>query len=117
MFKMRNRNKIFIAVGIIILVALLIFVFRNSFTGKSVNSGEESSVENFSFYDEDLCRCLERARPVCFVEGFIYNVTRKICVNYAEKTVTTPIMKCSKYECAGEIYEYNLEIGNWEVEN
>lgn len=107
-------NRFLVVVGIVVVVLLLVFVFKNSNpVGKVIDEDKNTNALNPSFYEEDSCRCLEHGIPKC-LEGFVYNKTRELCVNSEEKTVTYATLSCSKYECAGKTYEYNFEIEDWE---
>tara|TARA_Y100000310_G_scaffold207483_1_gene208028 strand:+ start:5323 stop:5694 length:372 start_codon:yes stop_codon:yes gene_type:complete len=65
------------------------------------------------FYSQDSCRCLEREKLDCFLDGFEYNETRGFCVNLEKKQITNPIPSCSMYECSGRIYSYDVNAKVW----
>lgn len=110
----KNALLIIIAAVIVVLIALIAtgVLNLNSFN-KNKDNGKNLSIDDF--YSEDNCRCLEKKMPVCTLDGFEYNATRKLCVNSAEKTVTYNTWGCSLYECSGIQYSFNNNTNGWEA--
>jgi len=97
--------------GIITFISLLALLFIISYTGflftstgNVIEDGEESFDGDFSFYSEDSCRCIEKNKPECSLDGFEYDKERNLCVNSESKTVTNSVLRCSIYECFGTVY-------------
>ncbi|MBI5803437.1 hypothetical protein HY448_02010 [Candidatus Pacearchaeota archaeon] len=114
--KEEAKNKI--DLGLILIVVASIAVIIGGFliydyTSNVVKNNDDSVEDDFGFYNEDTCRCLEKNRPVCNLDGFEYNKTVNFCVNKEEKTFTYATRTCSKYECSGEVYEFSLESQEW----
>src|SRR3989304_7845675 len=109
-----SQKKIIFIVGVIIFIAAILLVIN--LIPKS-NDNQSSGLALDDFYSSDSCRCLERQRPACSLEGFEYNGTRNLCVNDAEKKGTSPIFACSSYECSGVNYQHNSDNEKWEVAN
>ncbi len=111
---MKQKNLKFAVIGIaVLLVASLAFFIINS-NPKAPKVVEEQPYTSDYFESLDNCRCVEKERHVCLPEGFEYNSTRKLCINSEKKLVTTSVLKCSEYECSGEIFSYNFESEKWE---
>ena len=111
----KNVLLIIIATTIVVLITLFAtgVLKLNSFNS---NQDNEKNLSMNDFYSEDICRCLEKFRAACSLDGFEYNATRKLCVNYAEKRVTYNTWGCSLYECAGIKYSFNNNTSGWEAE-
>jgi hypothetical protein len=60
------------------------------------------------------CQCLERNRSVCGNQSF--SVEGSYCVNKSLKLVTNVVKSCSKYDCSGSIYDFEINKGVWSVE-
>jgi hypothetical protein len=118
---MQQYNKkgqmVIIGIVIIILVATGLYLYWDFDLEKTNNVilSEKNLEEpyNNDFYDEDICRCIERERIECpddfeFIEG------RSLCKN--GEFVTNPSLACSKYECSGKIYNFNSENKGWDEE-
>ena len=112
--KMNNKKlNLIIATAVIVLVlatGLIAFLVSNKLESESPN--EALTLDDF--YSSYQCRCLERNTHSC-LEGFEYNKTRELCVNSLEKKVTLSILKCSSYECLGQVYNFNSDINGWEA--
>jgi hypothetical protein len=114
--KTKNKNlKIRVSLTIIAVIILIVsaFYFYAGYKDAFKENSEETKNGDFDFYDSGLCRCLEKNKPVCNLDGFEYNETRKLCVNSERKSVTYPTLSCSRYECSGEIYSFDNEINAW----
>jgi hypothetical protein len=111
-----NMKKVMIYSAIAILVfAVLGVIALKLNSNESGDNLTEKGLSMDDFYSDDNCRCLEKNRYACYLDGFEYNATVKLCMNYAEKKVTSVLMKCSKYECKGIIYEFNADKNYWEA--
>jgi len=117
MKKIKNKNKkiirnIAIAIGITLAVGLILMLIGNKMNSNAIKSQQEA--ENYQDWLSETCECLAKTRHVCTLNGFEYNATRNLCVNSAEKTVTTSSMRCSEYNCSGEIKLWNNITEIWE---
>src|SRR3989344_3005518 len=115
--KQKDKKKLMLIVGmaviaLAVLTALIGFLVSSGLSNQNQSSQEGLALDDF--YSSEQCRCLEKNRPLCNLEGFEYNKTRDLCVNYAEKKVTYPTLACSSYECIGVNYQYNFDDKTWE---
>ncbi len=108
-----KRNRFFIVVILVLLVAILVFfVFAGkAIFKKEINNANQTAVENIPTEDWlfDHCNCTERERRACANESFQYS--DGFC-RY-ENTLTYFVSKCSKFVCQNRTYEWNY--GKWEV--
>jgi len=115
--EIKRKNEIYkiivSCVLILLFVLLLCLVLKEFFAKENGNNGGLSD-ENFSFYDSETCRCIERDRLRCN-EGFELDSKNKLCRSADGKEVTNVILACSKYECSGFVYEFNFENQAWEM--
>ena len=111
--KQKTRDVIYTIIVLAIVVLVIVFFFAFSYNPPGKNSLTTSD-GSLSLYNPDTCRCLEKDRAVCELEGFEYNMTRKLCVNVAKKSVTFATLTCSKYECSGIVYDFNKITSEWE---
>ncbi len=111
---MQNKNGK-IKTLVITLVISAVVIASIILIGNRMNANiikEKYETELYQDWLSENCECLERNKPVCLLDGFEYNSTRQICVNSAEKTVTYPTLKCSKYVCSGQNVTWNDK--SWE---
>ena len=110
----KSKKGIYIIIISCVLVLLLLLIsgliYKKLSTKEDKNTGNTSD-ENFSFYDEDKCRCIERERLKC-LEGFELDLENRLCRKGNE--ITNVILGCSEYECSGVVYEFNSENKIWE---
>jgi len=113
MAKKKNNKNLKIDLGIVLalLLASLLFLVYFGFFSTTGNVVYEKSFYD-TFYDEDICRCLERERQVCSLDGFELEPENRLCRK--GNLVTNPLLKCSAYECSGVEYRFNFELNNWE---
>ena len=92
----------------------MVFISGLAFKKLSIreNKNITNSEENFSFYEDEVCRCIERKRLRC-LEGFELDSENRLCRKGND--FTNVILGCSKYECSGTIYEFNFENKIWEM--
>ena len=112
--KKNEIYKIVISCVLVLLFVLILGLVFKELSQKESKNAKNSSAEDISFYDADVCRCLERERLRCN-EGFELDAENRLCRNVNGKEVTNVILACSKYECSGNIYEFNFENGKWET--
>ena len=111
-----KKDAVFIVGVVIVLAAVALILARQPPSLNTGSSGQVVSGGNQDYpdvYHEDSCRCVEKERSIC-LEGFYYDSTRQLCVNPTEKTVTYATLKCSVYECAGTVYNFNTETREWD---
>jgi len=101
-----KNEKLYIIGAIVIALVLLIFFLYGLNKNKQVP-------DDFDFYFEDVCRCLERDRLKCS-NGFELDEERRACIKEGE--YTNVLLGCSKYECSGDLYDFNFEKDKWELE-
>ena len=106
------RNAILIF-GIVAVLLGAVIVANKVITGNAIKEQQNQLAEYQKWLVEN-CECLEQNHSVCTLEGFEYNQTRNLCVNYGKKLVTYPGLACSKYDCSGEMKIWNDEIEMWE---
>jgi len=108
----RVEKKILIAIPIIILLiflpALLIIHFIENSTNKKIQEQED-----YTDWLVDNCKCLANEKMAC-PEGFVLNETARLC--RTEGKYTHVLLKCSKYDCGGEIVNWNFDEEEWEPE-
>ena len=106
-----NKKNYTILIFGILFALLLIFGF---FIGKSIKQNRDAKSQNgnFSFYDEEKCRCVERERLTC-PKNFELDSEKRACINGTD--ITNVILTCSKYECSGILYQFNFENKTWET--
>ena len=111
--KNKEKNEIYKIIISCALILILIFFlglfYKQSYEKENRQDGKQSD-ENFSFYDSDRCRCIERERLRCN-DGFELDAENRLC--RSGKEVTNVILACSKYECSGVIYAFNFENKTW----
>ena len=115
MSKLKNKKlikNIIIVAGIILAVAFVLMFIGNKMRADTIRAQQEA--ENYQNRLSETCECLERNKPVCTLNGFEYDSSRKLCVNSVEKTITSPSLGCSKYNCSGEIKLWNNLTQKWE---
>ena len=98
----------------LVIFGILALILGMGLSTLNVKKTEKSEVleENLSFYNEETCRCLERERFRCADDSWQLDEVRRLCVKGND--ITNIILVCSKYECSGEIYEFDADKGDWE---
>ncbi len=99
------RNTILIFGGIVVLLILIVVI------NKVMTANAIKEQEIYREWLRDNCNCTERARIKC-PDGFEWNSERHWCIN--GKSLTSPSLGCSKYDCSGEIKIWNNETEVWE---
>ena len=95
-----NKRRIYLWVLVLILVAaLLVLTQVGNLTTHAVNEFNEKA---YTYeWVKDNCDCVERERLYCRFDGFEVDEKGR-CKNGTD--VTSPILGCSKYDCAGQEY-------------
>ncbi len=117
--KKQNFNIVIVLVVVAVVFGFLIFG-QKVFTGSAVNDNQNTDnvdwelVEDISYdWLNENCGCVVRDRYYCYLEGFEWNESRGLCVNSAEKKVTTALIGCSVFNCSAGNYTYVAE-GKWQ---
>jgi hypothetical protein len=106
---MKKINKIFLIVGITLAVALLLMTIGNKMKADAIK--EKQDAENYNEWLAENCNCLVKEKITC-PTGF--EILDKLCYNSAKGIYTSRVIKCSEYNCSGEIKIWNNETGKWE---
>lgn len=109
--EMKSGRWKFVVVGAIVVLLAVAFMAYKDLSNRNNAVGK---TEDFSFYDEDICRCIEKERQTCPDSSWTLDSEGRLC--RLNSTVTNPTLRCSMYECAGTTYKFNQEISNWEVQ-
>ena len=112
--KKNEIYKIVISCVLVLLFVLILGLVFKELSQKESKNAKNSPNEDTSFYDADVCRCLERERLRCN-DGFELDAEKRLCRNGTD--ITNVILSCSKYECSGTIYQFNFENKTWESQN
>ncbi len=108
MAKIKIKKKTLKAVIFVIIIVFLLLIGVLILKIKQKN---EENKFNSGFFEDNNCSCLEREKLIC-KSGFELDSQRKICIRGNE--ITNVILRCSKYDCSGIIYELNQGIDRWE---
>jgi hypothetical protein len=103
-------KKIFLVVGIILLIAISGFLINKKITANAIK--EKIEFENYLNELAENCDCLARERYYCSLDDF--ELRGNVCVNKKTGVVTTRVLGCSEYNCSGEIKIWNNKIEKWE---
>lgn len=103
----KNTKRIAMIAFIVVAVIVLALIIK---LPPFVNNASKSS-EYPSAYSEDTCACIARERLKCPDDSWKLNVTQRFCQR--GKEITNIILGCSKYECSGIFYSFNIESGKW----
>ncbi len=101
-------KRVSLVLAITLIIAFLMMMVGNKIRANMIKENQESQA-----YQEWLvenCKCLEKNKIECS-EGYI--LQNQTCVNEQENTFTNILLKCSKYDCAGEIKYWNNETYKW----
>ena len=104
------EKKILIAIPIIILLIFLPALLIISFVENSAKEKIQEQ-ENYTDWLVDNCECLANEKLAC-PEGFVLNETARLC--RTEGKYTHVLLKCSQYDCGGEIVKWNFKDDIWE---
>lgn len=105
-----NNKKIFLVVGIILLIAISGFLINKKITADAIR--EKMEAENYLSDLAENCDCLVRERYYCLLEDF--ELEGEFCVGQKTGVVTTRVLGCSEYNCSGEIKIWNNQTLKWE---
>ncbi len=99
---------------VVIGLVTVIVAFGLSLAGKQMTANAIKEQQEQTEYREWLaenCECLEEERFFCN-EGFVLNGSW--C--FKEEIYTNRLKACSKYDCSGDIKDFNFELDKWEIE-
>ena len=106
-----NKFRLAVAVIFLTMAIFALMYYHGNITANAIKELEEQK-----FLDEWLpenCKCIEHNLTKCS-EGF--KLIGNLCKNSELKTFTNVLKACSKYDCAGIIYNFNNETEKWEIE-
>jgi hypothetical protein len=106
----KKTKKIFLIVGIILLIAISGFLINKKITADAIR--EKMEAENYLSELSENCDCLTRERYYCLQEGF--EVEGNYCIGQTTGVATMRILGCSEYNCSGEIKIWNNQSLKWE---
>jgi hypothetical protein len=104
------KNKIFLIVGIILLIVTAGFLVNKKITADAIR--ERIEAENYLSELAENCDCLVRERYYCPLEDF--ELRGIVCVGKVTGVVTPRVLGCSEYNCSGEIKVWNNQTEKWE---
>ena len=97
----RKIPKLVISVAVaLIIVGALIFALYQIEKSNAEKLQEET--EQYWNWLKKNCECVEHAQPTCALDGFVFDWSKRLCINSAERLVTATILKCSAYNCSGQ---------------
>jgi len=104
-----KTNLIVLCVLVLAIVALLVLLQPKA-TENVVDNVKQDKMYGDAWLSEN-CKCLARDKFACRWPGFEYQ--NGLCFNNETKTKTSPIAKCSEYDCEGEIVHWDKTLLDW----
>ncbi len=105
-----NIKKWSLILAVLIIIGVAAFFIGNYVKTANVIKEQEKQMALESWL-ENNCKCLERKRITC-MDGFVLN--KMVCRNDALKLYSNVLKACSKYDCNGKNYNFNLQTEKWE---
>lgn len=104
-----NKKIIFVVVLILIVGGIMAFNIRKAIIANAIKEQQEQ--EKYESWLAENCECIETNRLFCR-EGF--ELVGEKCKDEERNLITNPFLGCSKYDCEGEIHEFNFEEKKWQ---
>ena len=109
-----KKSTVFMGVLVVALaiIALLLVYFRN--LQGSTNTTSSSNFYSGSDYPSgysDSCTCTAHERMKCSDSSWTLYPENRLCKKGSQ--VTNVVWGCSEYDCAGTIYQFNADTGQW----
>jgi hypothetical protein len=107
-----NKKTIFVVVLILIVAGIMAFNIRKAIiTANTIKEQQEQ--EKYESWLAENCECIESNRLFCSER---FELVGNICRDEERHLITNPFLGCSKYDCEGEIHEFNFEEEKWQKE-